>query len=303
LQHWLEYAGWRLVAGLLRPLPRRGFIVLADGLGWLMYAVLRVRRTVNDEQLQLALGAERSAAELRRIGLRSWQNAVLTFFEFLQPNANAASRWDAFDVKEGYEEHVRPLLAQGAGIFLTAHIGNWEALSRLGAQGGFQIAAVAKPMHNPLVDRTIVENRRGVLGMEVISTSGSLKRIAVAVREGKWIAMLGDQDARRRGIFVPFFGKEASTAEGPAYFAWRLGIPMVPSFCVRNHDRYRTLKLINLAPIHADANAPREQETRRLTELHVAALERVVRRFPAEYFWLHRRWKTQPKKRKSGEAA
>lgn len=271
-------------------------VFIADSVGWLLYGVLRVRRTVIDEQLRIAFGDSITRSRLNVIGMQAWQNAVLTFFEFLQPEPLAAVGWDAFEHREGYAEHVLPLLERGNALILTGHIGNWEALGRLGPERNFQISAVAKPMHNPLVNHAILK-ARARRGLEVLSTAGSLKKIVGAARDGKWVAFLGDQDARRHGIFVDFFGQPASTAEGPAYFAWKLNLPLLPAFCVRDRDRHRKLKLVVLPPIMPDPSQDRDVEIRRITRLHVEALESVIRQYPGDYFWLHRRWKTKPKRK------
>jgi len=292
-QHYLEYAAWLTITGAVRLLPRRAVVLTADAIGWLMYKVFRVRRKLVDEQISLALGGKRSAIELRRIGLRSWQNTVLTFFEFLAPRAAAVA------AVEG-EEFLRQVMP-GPVIVITGHLGNWEDMSSYAKQVGVQIAAVGKPMHNPLVNDSIAAGRAR-RGVEIIEVKASMKRLVDATRAGKWIAILGDQDARRAGIFVPFFGRPASTAVGPAHFAWKLNQPLFPAYCVHMDDPLRSLKVVMMAPIYPDSTVPRDAEIQRLTLAHVQALEEAVRRYPENYFWLHRRWKTKPRPEKSGNA-
>src|SRR5215218_3275545 len=94
--HYVEYAGWLLVGTALKLLPRRAMVIAADFTGWVLYAVLRLRRKDIDEQVELALGGELSPDRRREVGLRSWQNAVLTFFEFLQPNPFGQAAWSNF---------------------------------------------------------------------------------------------------------------------------------------------------------------------------------------------------------------
>jgi KDO2-lipid IV(A) lauroyltransferase len=299
--HYIEYLGWRLITGLLKLIPRRGIIVFADAAGWMLYHVLRVRRDVIDSQLRLAFASEKSPEELAAIGLKSWQNAVLTFFEFIQPNPIGSEGWDRFHAKEGDEEYCQPLIRGGEGVLvLTGHIGNWEALGGLARREGVKMVAVAKPMHNDLVNESILESRRR-RGLEVIQLKTSMKGIIDAARQGKWIAIVGDQDARRRGVFVNFFGRPASTAPGIAHLSHLLDLPVLPGFCVRIKDADRHLKVIYAPPIYPDKSADREADILRITQEHTAALEAVIRRHPEDYFWLHRRWKTQPKRAKAAE--
>lgn len=291
-----------LVAGFLKLVPRPLMILAADFFGWLMYRVLRIRRDTVDEQLRLAFGDEYSPKELSAMGCKSWQNCVLTFFEFLQPSPFMSAGWDEFREQEGYEENcVRLLREHGNALVVTGHIGNWEALGSLAERENVKLAAVAKAMHNPLVNNYILKSR-AKRGLHVLQLKGNMKGIVDAVRQGEWVAIVGDQDARRSGIFVDFFGRPASTAPGTAHFALRLNKPILPSFCVRLPDAGRHLKLIFCEPIYPDLTAEPAAELERITQLHTRALESVIRRYPADYFWLHRRWKTQPKKPKIKEA-
>lgn len=296
-KHWLEYIGWMLVAGTLKLVPRPIMIPAADVFGWLMYHVLRVRRQTIDGQLRFALGTKYSTGELQKIARKSWQNCVLTFFEFLQPSPLLSKGWDEFREQEGYEEYCKPMLAEyGNAIVITGHIGNWEALGAVGRRENVELAAVAKAMHNPLVNDYILESR-AKRGLEVLQVKSNMKNIVSAIRSGKWVAIVGDQDARRHGIFVEFFGRPASTAPGPAYFAYMLNKPLLPAFCVRIPDSGRHLKLVFGEPIYPNREADREEEIQRMTQLHTAALEEVIRRYPSDYFWLHNRWKTKPKRK------
>jgi KDO2-lipid IV(A) lauroyltransferase len=270
----------------------------ADSAGWLMYHILRIRRDTIDEQLEMAFGNELSNAERQAIGCKSWQNCVLTFFEFLQPSPWLSKGWDEFRAQEGYDEYCEPLKkSHGSAFVITAHIGNWEALGSLAEREHVQLAAVAKAMHNPLVNNYILKSR-AKRGLEVLQLKGNMKGIVDAARAGKWVAIVGDQDARRSGIFVDFFGRPASTAVGAAHFAWKLDKPLLPSFCVRLPDAGRHLKLVFMEPVYPDPTADRDEEMKRITQLHTRALEEVIRRYPSDYFWLHRRWKTKPKTRK-----
>ncbi len=269
---------------------------LADASGWLLYRALRLRRNVVEENLQRAFGAEKSPAELDAIALRSYQNAVLTFCEFVQPACAGPKALELFREIRGLEdvEHFR----RQPAVFLTAHIGNWELLGRAVAALGFESDAVLKPLHNPLIDREVAQ-RRQASGFGLIPTTGSLKAIVTSLRAGRHPVFLADQDARRSGIFVNFFGYEASTATGPAYFAVKMQVPIVAGFCVRNRDRERSLTLLICPPLVPCHDAPFDEEVRRLTEAHVKMLEQVIRNYPESYFWLHRRWKTRPKGAKS----
>lgn len=298
-QHRVEFACWKGMAFLLDFFPRELCIKLADVLGWLAYKVFKIRRKTIDQQLRMAFGKEKSDAEIQRIACKSLQNTVMTFFEFLQPRL-LDNRGKVFEEEEGFDENIRPFLIAGKNaIVSTGHIGNWEAMGILGRRENVKLAAVAKAMHNPLVNEEIVSSRKD-MGLQVLQVKSSMKSIVDAFRKNSWVAFVGDQDARRRGIFIDFFNTPASTATGTAYFSLKMGVPIVPVYCIRMTDKRRSLKLICLEPIWPQTveKDQEEEEILRLTRLHTEALEKVVRKYPENYFWLHQRWKTRPKSKK-----
>lgn len=291
-RHRLEFLAWRSAEWLALRLSRRTLVWLADVCGVLLYEVLRARRRVTDENLQRALGSVFPRAKLRAIARRAYQNAVLTFFECLQPRYYGPLSLSLFKNGQGLE-HLEKA-RRSAAVFVTAHSGNWELFGQAVQAMGFECDAVMKPLHNPLINAHIVAQRQAG-GVRLIPTSGALKGIVTALRAGRHPVFLADQDARRNGIFVSFLGHPASTALGPAYFAYKFRVPIYAGFCVRNEDPERTLSFVIMPPIEPDCSAAEELELRRLTEAHVRALEQVVRAYPESYFWLHRRWKTKPK--------
>ncbi|HSG29870.1 MAG TPA: lysophospholipid acyltransferase family protein, partial [Candidatus Krumholzibacterium sp.] len=114
-----------------------------------------------------------------------------------------------------------------------------------------------------------------------------------SLRKNRLVALLSDQDARRHGIFVDFFGTPASTYPGAAQFSYRSGAPVVFCYIVRGSDESH--EAVFLPPVHPDTARSREEEVVRLTAAHVKALEDAVKEHPDHYFWAHRRWKSSPK--------
>jgi KDO2-lipid IV(A) lauroyltransferase len=293
LSHRLEYFSWRAMSAVLRCLSRSAAIRLADALGWFAFAILRLRRREVEENLRIAFGTRKSPGELRQVAIRTYQNSLLTFFEFVQPRLLGSIEDGCFLPIEGYE-HYASVKGRPA-ISLLSHFGNWEAVSLYAVREGVRFIAFVKLLHNPLIDREVTAIRHA-MGVDILPVTASLKRAVDAVREGKWLAMLGDQDARRRGIFVNFLGRPASTFEGAALFSWKLNLPILPMFCAREEGPLRKLRLYVLPPILPEPGAERDAEVRRLTEAHVRALEGMIERFPDNYFWFHRRWKTKPRR-------
>jgi KDO2-lipid IV(A) lauroyltransferase len=114
----------------------------------------------------------------------------------------------------------------------------------------------------------------------------------LALRRGEFVGFLGDQDAGQAGVFVDFLGRPASVFRGAAYLAWRLRYPIIVGLCWREADGFHRLEVH--PPLEPDPALDEESAVLDLTRRHVALLEQTVRRRPEFYYWIHRRWKTQP---------
>lgn len=290
---WLEYLLFQVASFLLAWLP---FCFHAP-LSWLLsrawWYLFPIRKAVIFENLLIAFPDETGI----------WRkNVAIGCVRHFVRLALECSRlvWRGLDSFLGLVESVDGLedyapLSDGRNsvICITGHLGNWELLVastlRLGKIPAF---VFAKPMHNALVDAAVIRMRRRA-GIQVITTRDDTRAAMRALRNPIAMGFLADQDARRSGVFVPFFGRPASTFTGPALFAQHFNIPQVFLSAVRvSSGRY---KIHLRPPVYPDPASPRRQEIDRLTALHVRNLEDAVRANPDQYFWFHRRWKTKPK--------
>ncbi|MCX7780152.1 MAG: lysophospholipid acyltransferase family protein [Negativicutes bacterium] len=188
-------------------------------------------------------------------------------------------------------EHLAAALSQGRGVILaTAHTGNWELLGAALALYGFPLVAVVKKQRNGAMDRFINEYRR-LAGMHVTYNTGVREMIRL-LNEGRIIGLLMDQDAHANGVFVNFLGRPASTPAGAAALARLNNAPIVSAFIKENGDGTHTAILH--PPFFIDKTADRERDIRQTTQYLVTVLEKHIRSYPQEWFWLHNRWKTRP---------
>jgi KDO2-lipid IV(A) lauroyltransferase len=180
---------------------------------------------------------------------------------------------------------------EGRGVVIvSAHFGNWEFAGSSLAAKGFPVDAVMLRLANRAVSR-YVEEMRGNLGMGLIFHANAWKRMAASLAEGRVVAFVADQDARDKGVFIPFFGRPASTHRSPALLALRTGTPFFVGGAHRVGPRQYHCWTVRLDP--AEGVDTREQVLD-LTRRWVAEVERRVRLYPEQYFWHHRRWKWQP---------
>lgn len=269
-------------------------MALGSFVGRLMGRFIPVRKKVVRENLRQAF-PDLSSQGLSSLIVKTYRQFILLIVEFIHFDKFRKSRIS--DVIAGIEgeEHYKRLSGKPF-IVLTAHIGNWELMGAYFTSRGESLTVLAKPLHNPFINQMIVKIRSRA-GLEIISTreSNPLKPVLKALKTGRCVCFLADQDARKSGIFVNFFNKPASTFTGPALFSIRTGLPILPVFDVRLEDNRH--KIIFHPPIMPQENSlNRNQAMREITQAHARILENMIRKYPDQYFWFHRRWKSKPVK-------
>ena len=181
----------------------------------------------------------------------------------------------------------------GAVIYLTSHLGNWEMLGYYMAVQGFPGIAIARPLDNPYLDR-YVRRVRGRAGLGIFDKKGVTGRMDEALTGRGNVCFLADQDAGRKGIFVDFFGRQASTFKSIALLAIRYDVPILVASARRLGAGCRFEIQGERIILPADW-AGRDDPVRWITQEYTSAIERAVRRAPEQYMWVHRRWKHRPK--------
>jgi len=181
----------------------------------------------------------------------------------------------------------------GKGVIgLTGHIGNFELMAAYLSLKGYKLSVVGREVYDPRLDRLLVKNRESV-GLESIPTSAGVKPILKALRAGRFLGVLADQDSSRvRGVFVNFFGRPARTPAGPALLAYKTGAPIVPMAIVRkNKNKY---KIIIKPPVELAFSENREKDMTDVTQRCTQVLEAIIREYPDQWLWMHERWKSKP---------
>jgi KDO2-lipid IV(A) lauroyltransferase len=290
LRHAVEAAAFGVLYGLARVLPRRALLGLGGLVGSVASRFESARRGVTLSNLRAALGEQLEEPQLRRIARACWRHFGRISFETLGLRVSPESIADFVEV-EGLE-HARAAYAKGRGVLLfTGHYGHWELLNLVHGALGMKMTVVVRPIDNPWIDRTINALRRRT-GNEVIRKRDAAREMLRTLRAGGAVGLLIDQDARHQGVFVPFFGRPASTTPALALVALRTGVPVIPFYCRPVGDgRYR---LTYEPPVELPSGEDREDDVVRLTARCTAILESWVRREPEYWLWMHRRWKTRP---------
>ncbi len=285
------YALALLIRSLFKYLPPSWGIRVGAGVGSITFRLLRKEREKTLRHLTLALGDEKTSEEIRRIGKAVFRNLGKTAAEliyFPRLTRENLDRWVSF---EGLSRLDQVLEKGKGGVLLVAHFGNWELLARALGLKGYGGTIIKRKVYDERFDRLLSEIRE-IQGIRYLDRNSSPKEMLEPFRRNQFLGILADQDIDSvDGIFVPFFGKEAYTPVAPARFSLSANAPIVPCFMVRLEDgRHR---LVVEEPIQPEDGLGREEAVRRLTERWMGVTERYIRRYPEQWVWMHRRWKTQ----------
>lgn len=291
LRHHLEYLAYRLTRAKWSFLPEWMAVRMGALTGWLAGTLFRIRRREVDEHLRIAFPHE-SDAWRRRVARACYVHLGREAAIILR-----MSRWGREEVASRVRfedlDMVRDAADQEKGVVvLTAHLGNWEIAGAGLAALGFPIDVVGKGMSNRAFERDLFALRES-LGMGVIEMGDAPRGVLRALGRGRVAALLGDQNAHRWGVFLPFFGRLASTPRGPAVFAIRTGAPVFAGFAIREPGwgQQYTLKAHRLEYV---VTGDLDRDVESLLTVYHDLLERAIRAAPEQYFWQHRRWKSRP---------
>lgn len=290
VQNLFEYILVLVLEKLIGALPWRWALAFGRGLGRFTYSVLAIRKQVALDNLHQAF-PDKDPAEIEQIARRAYLHFGQSIIEFVRMPTLPAGYFKEM-IRFVPEDFVARVQQQPCGaICLSAHFGNWELLAASLAQAGIAMIGVAREQRNHLVDRLIARNRHQ-LGIETVPTGMAVRAIVKALKQNKFIALLGDQDAHREGVFVNFMGRPSSTAPGPASLALKTGAPIFFGAIVREKNGGHTAYLERVD--YADLSGDTPENIKTLTQRHAAVLERYVRNWPEQWFWMHKRWKTKP---------
>lgn len=289
LQHWIEYLLLRAVIGALMLLPDGVAEGIGASLGRLGYWPFRIRRRQAEDNVRRAF-PERDEAWVQRVVRGSYEHLGRELVVILRMPSKTQEWVRAVTEVEGLERGDAEY-RKGRGVVVTAgHLGNWEMGAAMVAARGYIVDAIVTRQANPLFDAYIVRTRKQ-LGIGIISRGGATSEAMRLIGQGHAVAFAADQNANRTGIFVPFFGRLASTHRGAALIAIRTGAPMFIALPVREPDGRYTMKL---EPVEFDRGGDPDEAVWRGTAAFTARLEQAIREHPEQYLWQHRRWKTRP---------
>jgi Kdo2-lipid IVA lauroyltransferase/acyltransferase len=292
MRHRLEYVPVWLLAAFLRVLPRWLARALGMAAGLAAYLLYSRLRRVGMRNLDLAFPAK-SRREKKRILRGVYINLGRMLAEFALFPRYTRDNVGRVAVYEGFQNFAEAQ-ARGKGvIFLTAHFGGWEVSSFAHSLYGHPMDIVMRPLDNPYVDG-LVDRYRTLHGNRTFPKQDFARGLLSALKQGETVGILMDTNMTPpQGAFVDFFGVPACTATGIARVALHTDAAVLPAFGIwdKNLGKYKisfepALKLVRTGDAEADAIAN--------TALFTKLIERYVAKYPDQWLWVHRRWKTRP---------
>jgi Kdo2-lipid IVA lauroyltransferase/acyltransferase len=292
VRNWAEFLPAWITLKVLALLPRNLAKSAGRSLAFLAYILDgKLRRTAH-QNLSLALPnlSARQRGRIVRGVFRNLGNLLGEFSQFGKLTHETIKDLVTYDGLENYETAA----STGRGVlFLTGHFGNWELCAFAHGLFGNKLNFLMRPIDNPLLDG-MIDHYRSLSGNRTIDKNNSVKPVLKALAGGEAVGFLIDVNTLPdQGVFCDFFGIPACSTSGLAVFALRTGAPVVPGFLLwdENLGKY---KLRFDPEIEVVRTGDFKEEVAINTAKFTRVIEDYARRYPEQWLWIHRRWKTRP---------
>ena len=290
LKNHVIYYSIRLCWFVLTLLPTVLQRYLCSGLAKFGYFVANKERQLANRHLQKAF-PDWNDSDIRKTSKAMFSHFGQSIFELINLEESVKLCLDNPENRPALDALKESLAEKSGAIVVTGHIGNWELMAQAFSGAGFPISSVAKPIYDPRLTQWL-DDFRGRFGMKTLwrGQSEGFKAILRVFRAQETFGILIDQDTKVPGDFVPFFGDLAFTPTAAATLHRRTGAPVLVG-CHHRLAGHHRLRLVRVEPKSSveDPNFDRD-----FTALLTQHLEQAIREVPAQWVWLHRRWRTRP---------
>ena len=292
LRNFIEFLPAWLILKLFGILPRRAARASGRFIARLSYYLHRRLRRTGYRNLSIALpriALDERAAIVKSVFL-NMGNLLGEFAQF--PRLTPDNIRDLV-VYEGYANY-KEAAEKGRGVlFLTGHFGAWELCAFAHGLYGHKLNFLVRPLDNPLLNR-MIDRHRSLSGNRTIDKNEAVKPVLAALRRGEAVGFLIDVNTLPdQGVFCDFFDVPASTSSGLAVFALRTEAPVVPGFLIWD-DELRKYRLKFEPEVALIRTGDFKEEIQLNTARFTAIIEEYARRYPSQWLWIHKRWKTRP---------
>ncbi len=289
IKYIIEFIAVMAILPVLSLIPFKLRVKTGGYLGLAVYFFYKRRRNIAYDNISKSF-QNMTWIQYRRICKESFRHFGMSLMEFIQLKRFNNAFIDKYISIEG-EKYIKEALDMGKGLIgICPHLGNWEYVAALIAGRGYPVSVIMKKQSNRYVNN-LIEKFRVSFGMELIYKNKAGFPVLKALKKNRIVAFVADQDAGKNGIFVEFLGRKASTAQGPARFALSYNSPAIIFAGVR--EKSGKVKIIISPPLKFDYNRKNKNVIYENTEKWTNAIEEFIKKYPEQYFWMHRRWKTR----------
>jgi KDO2-lipid IV(A) lauroyltransferase len=259
-----------------------------------MYYVFKIRKKHILEMLILSF-PDKTFYEIEKIAKDVYATFIDTIFKFIFFDKNPHKKKDINFIYKN-KKIIEKYYSEGKGIiFMSAHFGNWEIMPLLFSK--MKTSVVVASQSNKFINN-MINNIRIRQGFKIINKDKNIiKNITKSLKNNEIVIFLADQDAGCNGIFVPFFKRLSSTPKGPAFFSLLTGCPIVIGFAIKD---IKTKSInIEFVDVHIKKTGNKIKDIELINIFYSKKLEDIVYKYPEQWFWFHKKWKTQPIKIKN----
>ncbi len=288
----IDYLGYlvvRFFVCVVQAMPLDTCAVVARWLATVCASVLKIRRRVVEDNLKHAF-PEMSALQRKRLAWRMWEHLFLLLIEVMHaPRKIHHTNWRDYVTLVNADKIIRAFFDYRPTVIICGHYGNFELSGYVLGVLGFPSYTIARTLDNPYLDRFLNEFR-GMTGQYILPKAGSTGEVEAVMARGGILALLADQHAGRKGCWVEFFGRPASSHKGIALFTLTSEAPTI--FCYMRRTGRPLEHDMGTDETLDPRTMPAEMRTvTGVTEWYTRQLERTIRQAPEQYWWLHRRWR------------
>jgi KDO2-lipid IV(A) lauroyltransferase len=218
---------------------------------------------------------------------------MLTVDVIFAPRLIRKDNWEEYSSYKNVER-IKWMMAERRPLLLVAaHYGNFEIMGYLLGEFGFDVYSIARPFDNRFLNKYLYDVRQRK-GQKIIDKKGASEMMERIVRQGSTLCFIADQNAGKKGIFVDFFGRKASTYKSIGLLAIQYNLPIGVGVSRRIDNRF-FFEMEAARLIMPEEWKDKDDPLMWITQEYTKAFEESIRKDPTQYWWIHRRWKTRPK--------
>ena len=295
---WIEYAAIRLALAFLQVLPPEWALRLsrAAARGWVWLMPRHRERAIS--HLTTSFAGEFSSDQIERLADECLAHWTMFAIEVARtPRLITPTTWHRHIDVQRIRETVDLMLSGRGMIMVTGHYGHFELTGHVLACLGLDVLAIMRPLDNAYLNRFVIASR-AANGLKMLDKKGAMVTAEKSLANGSMLCFIADQNAGKKGLFVDFFGRPASTYKSIGLLAMTADVPIAVGYTRRRGLRFEYEVGVERV-IRPDEWKDKDDPLRWITQTYTRAIEDFVRADPAQYLWIHRRWKSQPKKKKT----